>query len=153
MDNINAERVIKHFKGLFPTALPKAVISVPGRTELGGNHTDHQGGRVLAGSVKMEMLAAASPINNNEVYLHIRDNRSHRVVIDISQKTPLNHERGLPASLVRGVAAGLSHMGYRSGGFEAYEVSRQYRLPPEPCGHLSMHTALRLLSFYDFIEL
>ena len=34
-----------------------------------------------------------------------------------------------------------------------YEVSRQYRLPPEPCGHLSMHTALRLLSFYDFIEL
>lgn len=120
MDNINAERVIKRFKGLFPTALPKAVISVPGRTELGGNHTDHQGGCVLAGSVKMEMLAAASPINNNEVYLHIRDNRSYRVVIDISQKTPLNHERGLPASLVRGVAAGLSHMGYRSGGFEAY---------------------------------
>ena len=43
------------------------LFSAPGRTEIGGNHTDHQHGRVLAASVDMDMIAAVSPTQENEI--------------------------------------------------------------------------------------
>ena len=63
-------RVAEAFEDLFGSGRQVGVFSAPGRTEVGGNHTDHQGGRVLCASVDMDMLACAAPNGTNTVELY-----------------------------------------------------------------------------------
>jgi len=96
---------------------PAALFSAPGRTELGGNHTDHQHGRVLCGSVDLDMLACAAP--SEESVIRVRPVGFEPVEISLSDLSPRADEAGTSAALVRGVAAELAGMGYSIGGFDA----------------------------------
>lgn len=98
-----------------------ALFSSPGRTELGGNHTDHQGGAVLAAAVNMDMLCAASKTDNN--FVCIEAEQFGRISVDLSTNKPIAAERGTSAALVRGVASWFEERGYKISGINAYVVS------------------------------
>ena len=100
---------------------PIALISAPGRTELGGNHTDHQRGRVLAAAVSLDMVAAVSP--NEDGRVRICSEGMPPVDIEIGDGSAKQAEEGTSAALVRGVAAGIAGLGARIGGFDAAMVS------------------------------
>jgi len=95
-----------------------AVIISPGRTELGGNHTDHNHGQVLAAAVHLDCVAVAAPAPGMQVVIH-SSGFPELIRVDLSDLAPRIEERGRAESLVRGVAAGLAEMGCRIGGFTA----------------------------------
>ena len=97
------------------------LISAPGRTEIGGNHTDHNHGRVLAASVNLDALCAASPREDLIVCFHSEGYAP--VSIDLTDLAPRPEEEGTTAALIRGVAAGMAKAGYRIGGFDAAVTS------------------------------
>lgn len=114
------------YAGTFPGEDEEVFLfSVPGRTELGGNHTDHQWGRCLAGSVNLDTIACASPNGTNLVRIQSRNHRMAEVSLDDLSVHPA--ESGNSVSLVRGVAARLREMGYTVGGFNAYTTTRVLR--------------------------
>jgi len=91
------------------------IFSAPGRVEIGGNHTDHQHGRVLAAAIDLEARCAVIPNGTNTVNI---DNEEHGIVIvDLSDLDVRDDEKGKSASLVRGVAAWFAERGYKIGGF------------------------------------
>jgi galactokinase len=94
------------------------VISAPGRTELGGNHTDHNHGRVLAAAVDLDCVAMAVPAQDRQVEIHSAG-YPEPILVDLSDLAPRPAERGRPEAFVRGVAAGLADMGCRIGGLAA----------------------------------
>ncbi len=100
---------------------PAAVYSGPGRTELGGNHTDHQHGRVLAASVNLDMLAVAAP--NGTGTIRIWSEGYAPLEVELSSLTPQAGEEGTSAALIRGVAAQMAADGHTLGGFDAYITS------------------------------
>ena len=98
-----------------------ALFSGPGRTELGGNHTDHQHGRVLCASVDLDMLACAAPNGRNTV--RIVSQGYPALEIDLDDLSPKKEEQNTSAALVRGVAAKIKELGYPLSGFDACAVS------------------------------
>jgi len=98
-----------------------ALFSAPGRTEVGGNHTDHNGGRVLAAAVNLDVIAAAAPRNDGIIRLQSEGYRES--VVDAGVLKVVDEERGTVAALVRGVCAGLAARGYTIGGFDACVTS------------------------------
>jgi len=97
------------------------VFSAPGRTELGGNHTDHQRGHVLCGSVDLDILACAVP--NGSDRIRVCSEGYPELSVDINELAPLPQEKNTSAALVRGIAAGMKGMGYPVGGFNACVTS------------------------------
>lgn len=93
----------------------------PGRTEIGGNHTDHNQGKILAGSVQMDCVAAAAA-NGTEAIRIVSETYKQDLVIDLSDLAPDNQTTGtLP--LIKGVLAGLKNRGFEIHGFDAYVTS------------------------------
>jgi galactokinase len=97
------------------------LLSAPGRTELAGNHTDHQQGMVLCGSVTQDTLAAAAPAEDGEVTILSDGFGEIRLTLD--GLSPREEEKGTSAALVRGVAAALRELGRPVGGFRAAVTS------------------------------
>lgn len=97
------------------------LFSAPGRTELGGNHTDHQGGCVLAAAVNLDMLCAAAVTENNHVC--ILSEGFGKIVVDLSIKHPVDEECGTASALVRGMAMWFEERGYNITGINAYITS------------------------------
>lgn len=93
------------------------LVSAPGRSEIGGNHTDHNRGKVLAAAINLDSLCAVSK----------RDDHAARVfsdgyepfTVDLNELEPRSDERGTSQALVRGVAARMKELGYPIGGFDA----------------------------------
>jgi len=100
---------------------PVAFFSAPGRTEIIGNHTDHNGGEVLAASISLDVVAAAAPNQTWTVSLH-SEGFPEPFVVDLRDLSPRAQEKGTPA-LIRGVAAGFMERSYAVGGFDAYASS------------------------------
>ena len=100
---------------------PAALFSGPGRTEIGGNHTDHQHGRVLCGSVDLDMLACAVP--NGKNIIRIQSEGYPALEIGLDDLSVREEEKNTSAALVRGVAAKVQELGYTLAGFDAYAVS------------------------------
>lgn len=98
-----------------------ALFSGPGRTEIGGNHTDHQHGHVLCGSVDLDMLACAAPNGLN--MLRIYSEGYPEISISLNQLFLHEEERNTSAALARGMAAKVAEMGYSLIGIDAYIVS------------------------------
>ena len=98
------------------------LFSAPGRTEIGGNHTDHQYGKVLAASVNLDAIAVVSERDDDKVLFHSEGYSS--LSLDLNELAPLPREEGTTAALVRGVAAGMREKGLRTGGFNAYVTSQ-----------------------------
>ena len=103
------------------SAAGAALFSGPGRTEIGGNHTDHQHGHVLCGSVDLDMLACAAPNGLRTVRLLSEGYPEITVSLDELQARP--EEANTSAALVRGVAAGIAREGYALAGFDACVTS------------------------------
>ena len=97
------------------------MISAPGRTELSGNHTDHQQGCVLAASLSVDTLCVASPREDTQVT--VLSEGFGETVLDLSDVTPDPAEAGTTAALIRGMAAGVAPLGVIVTGFDAYITS------------------------------
>ena len=97
------------------------LFSTPGRTELGGNHTDHNHGRVLAGSINLDTIAAVSPTGDSTVII---DSEGYPAVkVDISDLKVNPAEENTTDALVRGIAARFAELGYKVSGFRANTTS------------------------------
>jgi galactokinase len=89
----------------------------PGRTEIGGNHTDHNWGRVLAGAVNLDNVSVAGKNNTNVI--RILSEGYPRFEVDLSSLKPEKSELYSSAALVRGVCSQFKELGYFIGGFDA----------------------------------
>ncbi|MCR5137158.1 MAG: galactokinase [Oscillospiraceae bacterium] len=110
------EALKEQFREVFGTA-PAFLFSAPGRTELCGNHTDHQGGMVLAAAVNLETAAAVRPREDARIRLKSEGYPMCEVSLDVLE--PVEEEKGTTASLIRGVAGGFAERGFRPVGFDA----------------------------------
>jgi len=103
------------------------VFSSPGRTELAGNHTDHNRGKVLAASVQLDCAAIVKKRNDNIVFF--RSAGFHDVKVKLTDENgrqdlePKPEETGTTESLVRGIASEFRRRGYKTGGFSANAAS------------------------------
>ncbi len=100
---------------------PTRYFSAPGRTEIGGNHTDHQRGRVLAGAVNLDTVAAVRPNGSNMI--RIQSEGYPMCQVDVTQLTPQSDEINTTNALIRGVAARFCQLGCKVEGFDAYVTS------------------------------
>ena len=100
---------------------PERYFSAPGRTELSGNHTDHQRGRVLAGAVNLDMQAAVRPNGTNTV--RVLSKGYPLCQVELSCLEPVAAEVNTTAALIRGVAARFTQLGCKVSGFDAYMES------------------------------
>ena len=114
------KKLSENFEKTFGTK-PELFFSSPGRTELSGNHTDHNHGKVIAASINLDSIAAASP-NNDEVVLS-SEGFTDPFIINLHSTQPVDEEKGSTNALIRGVAAGFRNRGYSIGGFNAYIFS------------------------------
>jgi len=89
----------------------------PGRTEIGGNHTDHNYGRVLAGAVNLDNVCVAAKNNTN--IIRILSEGYPRFEVDLTWLRPDTREQYTSAALVRGICSRLTELGYKVGGFDA----------------------------------
>lgn len=112
---------VDEFVNLFKTTEGISFFSAPGRTEVGGNHTDHQHGCVLAASVNLDVIAVVA--KNNDNVIRIKSKGYNMDTIDINDLDVKNSEKNRAASLIRGVAARFKELGYNIGGFDAYTTS------------------------------
>ncbi len=97
---------------------PERYFSAPGRTEIGGNHTDHQRGRVLAGAVNLDTVAAVKCNGTNVI--RIQSKGYPLSVVDLDDLEPVEGEINSTPALIRGVAARFTQLGCKVGGFDGY---------------------------------
>lgn len=113
-----SERYIQYmneFKSIYGSD-DVTLLSSPGRTEVGGNHTDHQLGRVLAGAVNLDNIAIVAPNGTNKVRITSIGFDPFEVDLDELEITEFQIT---PANLVRAIAAGIKELGLKIGGFDA----------------------------------
>ena len=101
----------------------EALFSAPGRTEIGGNHTDHQKGCVLAASVDLDILAAVAPTQSG--IIRVLSQGYPMIEVDLRELDPKEEEINTSAALIRGVASCMSAMGcdLRERGLDVYMTS------------------------------
>ena len=119
-----AARYAAVLDGLEKTFGPHAeagLYSAPGRTEIGGNHTDHQHGRVLAGSVNIDMIAAAAPNSLNQ--LRVQSEGYDLCVIDLADLAARKEEENTTMSLLRGECEAFRQRGAALSGLDVYVAS------------------------------
>lgn len=98
------------------------LFSAPGRTEVGGNHTDHNHGKVLAAGIDLDAIAAAA--TNDENIVRVKSAGYSMDVVDLSDLSVQENETGHSPALVRGMCQGFLNYGYKIGGFDAATASR-----------------------------
>ena len=114
--------LIRNYQKKFGAEDDVKLFSVPGRTELGGNHTDHGNGKVLAAAVNLDTIAAASPNGGNDIVLYSDGYEEvYSVNLDLLEKR--EDETGTSSALIRGVASFLEDAGFTVGGFNAFVES------------------------------
>ena len=101
-------QLLEAFSQAFGTEA-SALFSAPGRTEVGGNHPDHQHGRVLAAAVDLDILAAAAP--NDSGVIRVQSQGYAPIIVDLGELTPRPEEVNTSAALIRGVAARMAELG------------------------------------------
>ena len=110
--------VLDGLEKTFGSHAEAGLYSAPGRTEIGGNHTDHQHGRVLAGSVNIDMIAAAGPNSLNQ--LRVQSEGYDLCVIDLSDLTARKEEENTSAAILRGECAAFVQRGAALSGLDVY---------------------------------
>ena len=112
-------KAIESFEELFGVK-DVEIYSAPGRSEIGGNHTDHQCGRVLAASINLDAIAIVA---KKESGIVLKSEGYPMINVSLADLLPKKEEEGTSAGLIRGVAARLKEEEYEIGGFEAYVTS------------------------------
>ena len=100
-----------------------ALISVPGRSEVLGNHTDHNRGCVLAAAINLDVVAVVSKSHAPRAHIRIKSEGFEPDEIDINELSARESERFSSAAIIRGTCKRFSDLGYEIGGFDAYTVS------------------------------
>lgn len=113
--------VIDEFEKTFGQADEIELFSAPGRTEIGGNHTDHQHGCVLAASVNLDVIAAARPNGTNQIRVQSRNYKMD--IIDLNDLEIHEEQYDKAIALIRGVVKKFVDLGYKVQGFDAYTIS------------------------------
>lgn len=111
---------INKFEDLFGTQ-DVEIYSAPGRSEVGGNHTDHQRGKVMATSLNLDFIAVVQPVDDEMIT--IKSGEYPLLTLSVAELEIRKKEYGTTEALVRGVAAGLKQAGFQIGGFRAYITS------------------------------
>ncbi len=115
------KKLLSNFEELFGTERTIELFSAPGRTEICGNHTDHNHGRVLAAAINLDAIAVAG--KNNENICRVKSDGYPMDVVELDNLEVLPHEHHKSAALLRGVCAGFKSRGYKVGGFDATTAS------------------------------
>ncbi len=115
-------RYMKAFKAFISTFEDQdvALFSSPGRTEIGGNHTDHQGGKVLAAAINLDGIGIAS---KKKDVITIKSDDYPLIEVNIADLDMVESEKGSSAGIVRGMCQGFKQHGYEIGGFDLYMTS------------------------------
>ena len=100
---------------------PVELFSAPGRSEVGGNHTDHQHGEVLAASINLDAIAVVS--KSQEPVIKLLSDGYPMITVDLSSLEKNNGEEGTSAGLIRGMVYRIQKNGHKTGGFQAYVTS------------------------------
>ncbi|MBN2105137.1 galactokinase [bacterium] len=111
------ENLIVSFKNRF-SEQDIHLFSTPGRTEIGGNHTDHNQGQVLAASIHLDSVAAAAKNNSNQIVIY-SEGYQEPFIIELSHLEVVEKEKVTTSALIRGIAARMKQLGYNIGGFHA----------------------------------
>lgn len=128
----SSEQVISHQKKRYLEAVEKfneyfpgydevQIYSAPGRTEIGGNHTDHQHGCVLAAAVNLDIIAVVA--FHNEGVIRLKSRGHSRNLVNLSDLSVQKKETGSSSALIRGIASRFHEMGVKISGFDAYTTS------------------------------
>ena len=110
--------VLDGLEKTFGSHAEAGLYSAPGRTEIGGTHTAHQHGRVLAGSVNIDMIAAAAPNDKNQ--LRVQSEGYDLCVIDLNDLEARKEEENTTAALLRGECAAFTQRGAKLAGLDVY---------------------------------
>ena len=97
------------------------LFSVPGRTEVSGNHTDHNRGCVLAAALDLDIIAVAA--KTAEMRIEVKSKGFDKDEVDISDLNPDNYENYGSAAIIAGICDGFAKRGFAYGGFKAYTTS------------------------------
>lgn len=97
------------------------IVSAPGRTEVCGNHTDHNNGKVLAASINLDAIAVVAKNDDNIIRVKSQGHRMN--LVDLDDLTPDENKFGDSTALVQGVAAGIKELGFEVKGFDACTTS------------------------------
>lgn len=119
-----AETLCGRFLKLYGDLPEAALVSTPGRTEICGNHTDHNNGLVAAASVELDVLMVAAPSGSAEV--RVDSTRFPEDILDIADLSVRESEKAHSVGLIRGVCAALAANGRKTGGFYACADSRVF---------------------------
>ncbi|MEG2702511.1 MAG: galactokinase family protein, partial [Clostridia bacterium] len=114
-------RLLKKHEELIGAEGVVRMISAPGRTEISGNHTDHNRGKVLAAAVNLDTLAAVTPRADGKV--HVISEGYAPILLSLDDLAIHEEEKGSTAAILRGVAAKLQETGHAIGGFDAVVTS------------------------------
>ena len=113
---------VKNFCELYGEDREACIFSVSGRSELSGNHTDHNRGCVIAASIDLDIIAVASKTDGS--IIRVKSEGYNEDVVDISAYTqPDSSMFGSSASIIAGMSQGISNKGFITGGFDAYTTS------------------------------
>ena len=110
-------RVLNSFADLFGEQNEIGFFSAPGRSEVGGNHTDHNHGKVLAAAINLDAIAAVA--KNGKDVIRLKSEGYDMDMVDITDLEPKTSEYSKSKGLIRGVCAGFVARGYEIGGFDA----------------------------------
>jgi len=111
---------VREFRALYGECEMVELYSAPGRTEIGGNHTDHNHGRVLAASINLDVIAVVA---RTDGVIHVKSAGYKMDTIMLDDLSVHEEDVNHAASLIRGVADGFVRNGYKVGGFCAYTTS------------------------------
>ncbi len=115
------DEVAKGYEEIFGNADGIRFFSAPGRIEIGGNHTDHQHGCVLAASIDLDVLGCA--VNNNTNVVRVLSEGYDMLEVDISDLSVIKEEENTTKALFRGIYARLNQLGYAPKGVNIYCIS------------------------------
>ena len=114
-------QTLTEFGELFGFDREVSIMSAPGRTEVCGNHTDHNNGKVLAASINLDAIAVVSANDDNIIRVKSKGHKMN--VVDLADLEPKESRYGDSTTLVQGVAAGVKNLGFDVKGFDAYTTS------------------------------
>lgn len=115
------QKAEKAFEELFGTQENTMIFSASGRTEVGGNHTDHNRGKVLAAAVSLDVIAFVVPTADGVIT--VKSEGFPQDVVDVSDLSVKEADKNTSAALIRGVADAFKRDGLSVGGFKAYTTS------------------------------
>ncbi len=114
-------KAIEEFEKLYPNRAEVEIFSAPGRSEVGGNHTDHQHGCVLAAAVNLDVISITAFHEDGVIRLKSEGHDADHV--ELNDLSVQSGEYGTSEAIIRGVTARFTEMGAKIGGFDAYTTS------------------------------